>query len=77
MDSRNPENALEQVASKKADCAAPEFLECNKPVYENLKNDKLLSKDVGGFNQNNNENFNSLQIMRTSINGAENMPKTH
>ncbi|CAH1110581.1 unnamed protein product [Psylliodes chrysocephalus] len=38
----------------------PDVLEAIKPIYEDFSNDNLLSRCVGGFNQNNNESFNQL-----------------
>ncbi|CAD6218328.1 GSCOCG00012915001-RA-CDS, partial [Cotesia congregata] len=38
----------------------PDVLKAIKPIYDDLSNDNLLSRCVGGFNQNNNESFNQL-----------------
>ncbi|XP_077277655.1 uncharacterized protein LOC143905880 [Temnothorax americanus] len=35
-------------------------LDSIKPIYENLSNDKLLERCVGGYTQNSNESFNQL-----------------
>ncbi|XP_057339915.1 uncharacterized protein LOC130677250 isoform X1 [Microplitis mediator] len=37
-----------------------DVLKAIKPIYEDLSNENLLSRCVGGFNQNNNESFNQL-----------------
>ncbi|XP_014478531.1 PREDICTED: uncharacterized protein LOC106746440 [Dinoponera quadriceps] len=37
-----------------------EVLDVIKPIYENLSNDKLLERCVGGYTQNSNESFNQL-----------------
>ncbi|XP_074098281.1 uncharacterized protein LOC141526972 [Cotesia typhae] len=37
-----------------------DVLKAIKPIYEDLSNENLLSRCIGGFNQNNNERFNQL-----------------
>ncbi|XP_014469587.1 PREDICTED: uncharacterized protein LOC106741784 isoform X2 [Dinoponera quadriceps] len=37
-----------------------EVLDVIKPIYEDLSNDKLLERCVGGYTQNSNESFNQL-----------------
>ncbi|XP_074096699.1 uncharacterized protein LOC141525900 isoform X1 [Cotesia typhae] len=37
-----------------------DVLKAIKPIYEDLSNENLLSRCIGGFNQNNNESFNQL-----------------
>lgn len=50
-------NSLGDYEHKPAICN--EVFEAIKPVYEELSNDDLLTRCIGGFTQNNNESFNS------------------
>lgn len=50
-------NTLDSYKHKKS--MNSEVFEAIKPVYEELSNDDLLTRCLGGFTQNNNESFNS------------------